>query len=252
GRIMPSESQGASNVDIAIHGEGATRRGQRLTISNREVSKLSFFIARLGSVDPGGVRFRIRKVSDDSILASKALTAGLTTSFAWVEVTFDTPVTINEEVRILVEKTTGNSSNCVRIRFQDSDVKAGEVWTAYSEPPYSDNAYRDMAYIYTYEIVPPPVTAPTITAQPATSIEVTTARSNGEVTDNGGENPTVHIYWGTSDGQTTPGNWDHDENLGVKAFVTYQGYCPCTSFSDRSIYLIQGLITGAEIATKLS
>lgn len=67
----------------------------------------------------------------------------------------------------------------------------------------------------------PPVTAPTVIAKPATSVEVTTARSNGEVTDNGGENPTVHIYWGTSDGETTPGNWDHDENLGVKAVGTF-------------------------------
>jgi len=62
---------------------------------------------------------------------------------------------------------------------------------------------------------------PIVTAQPATSVEVITARLNGEVTDNGGENPTVHIYWGTSDGESTPGNWDHDENLGVKAVGTF-------------------------------
>jgi len=64
-------------------------------------------------------------------------------------------------------------------------------------------------------------TAPAVTALPASAITSTTARLNGEVTDNGGENPTVHIYWGTSDGETTPGNWDHDENLGVKAVDTF-------------------------------
>jgi hypothetical protein len=37
------------------------------------------------------------------------------------------------------------------------------------------------------------------------------------VTSSGGENPTVHIYWGPADGGTNPVNWANDVNLGIKA-----------------------------------
>ncbi|GAJ21804.1 unnamed protein product, partial [marine sediment metagenome] len=56
---------------------------------------------------------------------------------------------------------------------------------------------------------------------PASAATATTARLNGELTNIGGEEPTVHIYWGTSDGGTTPGDWDHDENLGILGIGTF-------------------------------
>lgn len=43
-----------------------------------------------------------------------------------------------------------------------------------------------------------------------------TFRLSGEITSTGGENPEVHIYWGTSDGGENPSSWQHDEDLGVK------------------------------------
>ena len=65
-------------------------------------------------------------------------------------------------------------------------------------------------------------TAPTVTnSGGASDITSTTARLNGEVTSTGGENPTVHIYWGTTDGGTTTGNWDNDVNLGTKGTGTF-------------------------------
>jgi|GEM_PF-2102289 len=54
-----------------------------------------------------------------------------------------------------------------------------------------------------------------------TNVTATTARLNGEITDIGFENPTVHIYWGDEDGGTTPGSWDTDENLGTKSAGTF-------------------------------
>ncbi|MDD5127229.1 MAG: matrixin family metalloprotease, partial [Dehalococcoidales bacterium] len=62
------------------------------------------------------------------------------------------------------------------------------------------------------------LTAPTVTnSSGASNVAQTSARLNGQVSSTGGENPTVHIYWGDNDGGNTAGNWDHDINLGIKA-----------------------------------
>lgn len=63
------------------------------------------------------------------------------------------------------------------------------------------------------QTVPPSL--PTVVCSAASYITSSSARLNGAVTDTGGENPTVHIYWGLSDGGTNPGSWDHDVNLGA-------------------------------------
>ena len=66
------------------------------------------------------------------------------------------------------------------------------------------------------------ITAPTVTnSSGASNITSSSARINGEVTSTGGENPTVHIFWGDNDGGTTPANWDHNEDLGVKGTGTF-------------------------------
>jgi len=51
--------------------------------------------------------------------------------------------------------------------------------------------------------------ASTITTSAASSVTATTATLNGNITDTGGDNPTVTMYWGDNDGGTTPGNWDY-------------------------------------------
>ncbi len=54
---------------------------------------------------------------------------------------------------------------------------------------------------------PPPVVATTVTTQAATNVQATTATGNGNVTDNGGENPDDRqIEWGTSTGVYTGGS----------------------------------------------
>jgi len=55
----------------------------------------------------------------------------------------------------------------------------------------------------------------------ATNVTTTTARLNGNLTNDGGENCTVHIYWGTSDGVTNSSNWTNNENKGVLANGTF-------------------------------
>jgi hypothetical protein len=67
-----------------------------------------------------------------------------------------------------------------------------------------------------------PPSAPTVTnASGANPVTSTTARLNGEVTSTGGENPTVTIYWGTTDGSTTPGNWANHVDMGIKGGGTF-------------------------------
>ena len=88
------------------------------------------------------------------------------------------------------------------------------------------------------------LTAPTVTnSTGASNIASTSARLNGEITSTGGENPTVHIYWGTSDGGTTPGSWAHDENLGVKGAGTF--YTDISSLTASTTYYYRCYATNA-------
>jgi hypothetical protein len=68
----------------------------------------------------------------------------------------------------------------------------------------------------------------------ASAITATSARLNGEVTSTSGENPTVHVYWGTSDGGTTPGSWANDVNLGTTGTGTF--YSDISSLTNGTKY----------------
>jgi len=216
---MPTEEQTVYGDDyIKLCDTANWRAGQRLTISGREVTKLAFPLQKVGSPTGGGV-YRIIRVSDSFIMATKAFDVStLKTSVTWEELTLVTPVTPNAEVRIVVSYSGGDANNFIRYYIQTTNVKAGEYLTYIRDLPWTDNPDFDGAYKYTYTI---PIVAPTVTALPASAVTSTAARSNGEVTNTGGENPTVHIYWGTSDGGTTPGNWDYDENLGELGIGTF-------------------------------
>lgn len=61
-----------------------------------------------------------------------------------------------------------------------------------------------------------PLVAPEVTnGVGATNVVYNGARLNGEVTDTGNENPTTHVYWGTTDGGFNPAAWDDSVSLGV-------------------------------------
>jgi hypothetical protein len=81
----------------------------------------------------------------------------------------------------------------------------------------------------------PGITPPTVTNSTGESnVTQTKARLNGELTDDGGENCTVHVYWGDNDGETTPGNWDHAQDIGSQAAGTFYydatGLIPNTNY----------------------
>jgi len=116
------------------------------------VTKLAFYIRRQGSAT-GTVTFTIRKVSDDSLINSKEWgdAGDLPTGLAWQEAEFDAPVSVNEEVRISVEFSSGSSGNDVQVAGAVSDVKGGEYFQWYTAAPvWATPAAWDFGYKYTY------------------------------------------------------------------------------------------------------
>ncbi|SVC86170.1 uncharacterized protein METZ01_LOCUS339024, partial [marine metagenome] len=64
-------------------------------------------------------------------------------------------------------------------------------------------------------------TVPVIATEEATSVGVNSASFNGEVTDDGGDPPTVFVYYGTSDGGTDPYAWANALDIGRKGQGTF-------------------------------
>ncbi len=128
--------------------------GQRLTITNRLVTKLSFVLQRYGPGVGRDISFTIRRTIDNSLIASKVWgdASNVPTYPTWLEVTFDTPAYVNEEVRILAEwpGSTYHPTNNIRFYYQGADVKPGEVFTREEDDAWGEPWPWDAAYRYTY------------------------------------------------------------------------------------------------------
>jgi len=75
--------------------------------------------------------------------------------------------------------------------------------------------YKDAFVAFISCSNPIPIDLPTVTnGIGATLVTTNTARLNGEITGTGGQNPSVIIYWGTSDGGTNIGHWTQQLSLG--------------------------------------
>jgi len=174
---MATEEQTQYDTALILQTTVSHRGGQRITISNRTVTKLGFWLRKYGN-PPGSYYFSIRKVSDDSVIVSEAVGTAdsLTTTITYTEHTFASPPYINEEVRILVEYTSGNATNLITTYRQNDDVKASEDATYYQSGAYTDRtAQSDHAYIYTYTASGGPSGSATVTTQECTN---TIARSS--------------------------------------------------------------------------
>lgn len=152
--IEGTEEQTSSSSNYFLYSGSKTRCGQKLTISGKTVTKLSFLLYRYGNPS-GNVTFTVRQ-TDDTVLASKIWgdSGGLSTPApTWKEVTLDTPINVNEEVRVSCEYSGGDSSNFVGIRYKNTDVKASEGLSYYdgswTDEDGNGNDY-DCAYKYTY------------------------------------------------------------------------------------------------------
>lgn len=152
---MATEEQTQHNASDLLYSGSTVRAGQKLTITNRLISSLQFGLSKSGS-PTGDVTFTIRRVSDDGVIASKVWgdAGSLTVVNTLYEAIFDTPVMVNEEVRILAEFSGGDSSNYVLLSLKNSDVKANECYTRYASE-WEDKSDYDTYYIYTYTKVSP-------------------------------------------------------------------------------------------------
>lgn len=81
-----------------------------------------------------------------------------------------------------------------------------------------------------------------MTNSAATNVTTNAARLNGEVTDTGGDTPSVTIYWGDNDGVTTPGNWDYSEVMGDQSSTYYQDI---SSLSPNTTYYFRSYATNS-------
>jgi hypothetical protein len=123
-----------------------TRWGQRKTLTNKYVVGCGFLLNKVNN-PTGNVYARIRKVSDDSIIVSKLLTLAenVAATATWYDVTFDSLVYVNEEVRILCEYTSQDENNGLAVYEYQLDVKAGE-YLSYYHGGYDDFADHDATY----------------------------------------------------------------------------------------------------------
>ena len=145
------EQQTLYNVEQAMYAGSLLKIGQRLTIANRKVVKLGFWLRKTGS-PTGNVTFEIRRVSNDTLIVSQIWgdASSLTTAITYQELEFTSPPVINEEVRILACYSGGNASNYVLVSSKDTDVKPNEYRTVYLGTTWYNHTAADTAYKYTF------------------------------------------------------------------------------------------------------
>lgn len=154
---MPIEEQTDSDSWVSIEKVNNRAYGQHLTIANREVTKLGFWLRKIGA-PIGDVHFVIRHISDNSLISDVIWGAvtDLPTEKTYLEVEIPSPPTIDEEVFMGVEASDSSASNCPEARYQNSDVKENEYTRRNYQGTWSDITVRDFTYRYTYngEVAP--------------------------------------------------------------------------------------------------
>jgi len=146
-----TEEQTQYNAFIALSSPYSHYAGQRLIISNREVTKLGFWLSKTNA-PTGDVIFQIRRISPDEVIASKLWgdASTLPTTPTYEEVKLDTPTLINQEVRISVHYPYGSLYSFITVRYQDTDVKANEYLSYFANLTWQDTTDMDAAYRYKY------------------------------------------------------------------------------------------------------
>lgn len=154
-------TQTTVDTDMPLHSGVRYFAGQRLTISSKRVTKLAFYLRKVGSPS-GAITFYIDDAVTGSELGSKVLgdAFNLGTAYSWQEVTFDTPINIGEytddppNIRIHCEFINGNASNYVDFAYNATSVVASESLTERYTGDWLDQATYDAGYKYSYSTTP--------------------------------------------------------------------------------------------------
>jgi len=127
----------------------------------------------------------------------------------------------------IVPDVVGSAQSVAEIAIIDAALAVGTITEVYhltvaagdviSSDPIADTSVPHHSYVDLVVSLGDTVPIPDVVTLPATSVTGNSARLNGQVTDNGFEDPNVTFYWGVGDGETTPGNWDHTDVIGIQS-----------------------------------
>jgi len=128
--------------------------GQRLTISDRTVTKLAFRLKKTGNPTGTNVTFRIRQVAaPQAILASKTFPIAsilLSPSVGWCEATLTAPVAVDEDVWLYCEYVDGTVADYVSVSYNSVAVKPYE-WFMLVDSVEGPVEYTDLDCAYRYK-----------------------------------------------------------------------------------------------------
>ena len=111
--------------------------------------------------------------------------------------------------------TNGNITSATALDFETTASYSLTV-TATDGGGYSDTATVSVTITDVVE-----TTAPVVATGSASNLATTTADIGYSITDDGGEAPSVTLYYGENDGGTTPGNWTNNVAVGAQATGSY-------------------------------
>ena len=121
--------------------------------------------------------------------------------------------------------TFGGAADLWGQTWTPAEINAGDFGIAVAATATSDDSDAHIDHLsivvhYSTNVV----TAPSVDNDSgASGIASTNAVLNGEVTDTGGDTPAVTIYWGPTDGVTTPSAWSNSINMGLQATTFSSG-----------------------------
>jgi hypothetical protein len=162
-----TEKQDSSNGYINLDGTGTDPLdavGQRVSIPNRLVTKVSFRLKKTGLPAGTNVTFIIRDVETNDILASKVFPiASIGSDPVWCEATFTTPVQIDKEITydasnnpvggvwIYCLYQDGGASNYVSVSYNTIAIEP-KAWITYIylAAGVVELSNEDCAYRYKY------------------------------------------------------------------------------------------------------
>jgi len=135
-------SQTVQSSISMLYAGATTREAQKIKLTEYWISGVSFYLCVTGA-PTGTVYIRIRRVSDDTIIAESSMLAGsLTTTYAWYDFYFANTVQIDEDCRYCAEFSGGSSTDYVEVGYNNVDTVDGvESYydtTGWNEAPSND------------------------------------------------------------------------------------------------------------------